>query len=110
MTYIFEAYVVSTIIVWIIFWLMLRQFKEELLYYYNFTDDTDVANISCLDVYSESTYEQVKVIIILLLPLINICYLIYYMLGDHLDLLANLALSYGAVARTSEEMKDNKGE
>ena len=107
MTYIFEAYVVSTIIVWIIFWLMLRQFKEELLYYYNFTDDTYINDITCLDVYSESTFEQIKVIIILLLPLINICYLIYYMLGDHVDLLANLALSYGAVIRTSEEIKND---
>ena len=107
MNYIIEAYVVSTIIVWIIFWLMIRQFKEELFIYYDFTYDVDVDNITCLDVYSESTFEQIKVIIILLLPLINICYLIYYMLGDHVDLLANLALSYGAVIRTPEEINND---
>lgn len=93
--YILLVYVVSTIILWIMFWLMMRQFKTELFTYYDVPETEDIKT-SDISISHAVMFERVLVVVSLLIPVVNFLLVISYLVGDHLAILDDLALSYGA--------------
>lgn len=94
---ILTAYVVSTIIIWVVFWVRIHELEKELNTYYYIPSLKD----SIIELYVKCDTASV---LILFVPIANFIFIIRSILEDHLALIEDIAESIGAVPiETNEE-------
>ena len=99
--YIAVTYVISTIIIWVVFWSRMQGLESELnAYYYVPSLENTI-----VDLYIKNDAFSV---FILFIPIANFIFIIRCMLEDHIALLEEIADSIGAVPIKTD--KGDKGE
>lgn len=97
--YILTAYIVSTIVIWIVYWSGIRELESELNTYYYVPSP----NGKYTDLYIQCDTSS---IIILLVPIANFVFIIRSMLIDHFALVGGIAEKVGAELRKFDNEDD----
>lgn len=96
LNYLFEAYVISTIIVWMVFRISVHSLEIELNTYYYIPSLQDTT----IEIYVN---ENLLSMIILFVPIFNVIDTLYCLNEDHLALLDDIAASVGAIPIESND-------
>lgn len=98
--YILLTYIISTVVIWVVFWSRINGMESELNTYYYIPEFKD----SKIKLYVKCDGLS---ILLLFVPIVNFIFIIRTMLEDHLELLGEFADEIGAIPLILKDYKDN---